>query len=115
MTMGFRQFLDRLLNQPPKAEMRNKPQSLPHFEDPAGYYSVRGENFDDAYSHWLNTKIVDSAQIHALGVQAILTNLDNRSGYVREFCLRALEVLAEPIAFKSVIGRLNDYVPSNRA
>lgn len=113
--MGFRQFLDRLLNHPPKAAIPSKPESLPHFEDPAGYYSVRGEEFDDAYSYWLKTKALDVAQLQSLGAQAIIANLDNRSGYVREFCLRALELLAEPRAFQSVIGRLNDYVPSNRA
>ncbi len=113
--MGFRQFLDRLLNHPPKAAMPIKPESLAHFEDPTGYYTVRGEDFDDAYSFWLKTKVLDAAQLHALGVQAILANLDNRSGYVREFCLRALEELAEPNAFQHVLGRLNDYVPSNRA
>lgn len=115
MTMGFRQFLDRLLNHPPKAAVPSKPESLAHFEDPTGYYTVRGEAFDDAYSYWLKTKVVVGAQLHAVGVQAILANVDNRSGYVREFCLRALEELADPIAFLSVIGRLNDYVPSNRA
>lgn len=113
--MGFRQFLDRLLNHPPKAAVPSKPESLAHFEDPAGYYTVRGEEFDDVYCIWLKTKVLDAAKLHALGVQAILANLDNRSGYVREFCLRALEELSEPIAFVSVIGRLNDYVPSNRA
>ncbi|MDZ7919597.1 HEAT repeat domain-containing protein [Rhodoferax sp.] len=113
--MGFKQFLDRLLNHPPQAAVPSKPESLAHFEDPTGYYTVRGEKFDDAYSHWLKTKVLDAAKLHALGVQAILANLDNRSGYVREFCLRALEVLAEPNTFGPVIGRLNDYVPSNRA
>lgn len=113
--MGFRQFLDRLLSPRSEAAKSSKPESLPHFEDPAGYYTVRGLEFDAAYSNWLNTKVVEVAKLHALGAPAILANLANRSGYVREFCLRALEVLAEPRAFQPVLGRLNDYVPNNRA
>jgi hypothetical protein len=113
--MGFRQFLDRLLKPQPEVPRPITPQSLPHFEDPTGYYTVRGQEFDAAYSHWLNTKLLDASQLHTLGAQAILANLDNRSGYVREFCLRALEVVAAPEAFQHVLGRLNDYVPSNRA
>lgn len=112
--MGFRQFLDRLLSPRSEAAKSSKPESLPHFEDPAGYCTVRGLEFDAAYSNWLNTKVVEVAQLHALGAPVILANLDNRSGYVREFCLRALEVLVEPRAFQPVLGRLNDYVPSNR-
>lgn len=112
--MAVLKFLGKLLNTP-KVPAKKATVKIPYyFDEPTGYYTVRGEGFDSAYSSWQKTKTLSPDQLHAIGAHAIAANLDNRSGYVREFCLMALALIDGAEAFKAVALRLNDYVPSNR-
>jgi hypothetical protein len=110
--MGFQEFLKKLLGVQPTPERQIYP--LGHYEEPTGYYTVRGEDFNRIYSSWDQSKVFPEDQVKALAPDAFIANLANRSGYVREFCLRALAIHDSTKAFKSVVLRLNDYVPINR-
>jgi hypothetical protein len=112
--MGVKTFLNRLFGARKAIESPVFGDKWPHYEAATGYYTVRGEGFDTAYVAWINTKALPQEQVRALGAQAFISNLDNRSGYVREFCLRSLAFLDDTAAFKPVLLRLNDYVSSNR-
>ena len=113
--MEFRKRIEKLLGLKTLPATPAVAAKLPYFDDPAGYYTVRGEAFGDAYNAWRRNTSISPAQLQTLAPGAIAANLDNRSGYVREFCLRALTALDETDAFQAVIRRLNDYVDSNRA
>lgn len=114
--MSFSKFLDGLMAAVAKL---GKPAmdttKVPHFEEPTGYYTVRGEPFSDLYAAWMKARVLDRQQALTLGREAFEANLDNRSGYVRELCLRALQLLDDVAAIRPVLRRLNDYVLSNRA
>lgn len=113
--MGFRKFLARLLNASNAADKPGVSEKSYYFEEATGdCYAVRGEAFNAAYAAWLQSKTLPPDALKALGPESFVANLGNRSGYVREFCLRALALLDGSEAFKPVIQRLNDYVPSNR-
>lgn len=112
--MGFQEFMKKLLGSSQPPEQLASAQSLFHFEEPTGYYTVRGQEFDQVYSAWNRDKVFPSEQVRTLAPGALVANLDNRSGYVREFCLRALAVHDWADALKPVALRLNDYVPINR-
>jgi hypothetical protein len=112
--MGFQEFMKKLLGSSQPLQQLTTAQSLFHFEEPTGYYTVRGQEFDQVYSAWSRDKVFPSEQVRALTPGALVANLDNRSGYVREFCLRALAVHDWADALKPVALRLNDYVPINR-
>jgi hypothetical protein len=112
--MGFQEFLKKLLGSRPAPEQQSYAQSWPHYEEPTGYYTVRSEDFDRTYSVWIQSKAFPADQVRALAPSSFVANLDNRSGYVREFCLRALALHDWTEAFKPVVLRLNDYVPINR-
>ncbi len=109
--MAFKQFLARLLAGKSVSVI---PAGRVHFEEPTGYYTVRGDGFDGVYREWLKSRQLVQAWVLTLGAPAFLDNLHNRSGYVREFCLRALTLLEDEGSFKPVLQRLNDYVPGNR-
>lgn len=112
--MGFLKFLDRLLKASSAPKEQVVAAKLPHYEEPTGYYTVRGEGFDNAYSEWLKTRTLSCQQLESFGPEPFIANLSNRTGYVREFCLKALALQDWSVAFKPVIQRLNDYVPGNR-
>lgn len=112
--MGFRKFLNKILNASKAPRRHIVSENSAYFEEPTGYYTVRGDEFNNAYAEWLNIKTLSRDVVEALGPQAFIANLDNRSGYVREFCLRAIDLCDWQEAFKPVVQRLNDYVPSNR-
>jgi HEAT repeat protein len=111
--MGLQQFFMKLLgtSQPPVVHAY---EGLAHFEDQTGYYTVRGKEFNQIYLIWSRDKVFPIDKVKALAPDAFVANLNNRSGYVREFCLRALAVHDWLEAFKPVVLRLNDYVPINR-
>lgn len=112
--MGFQDFLKKLVGSVRDPE-RARPVDLPgHHEYETGYYTVRGQAFDEAYTDWCKTKVFPQERVLALSMEDVLRNLDNRSGYVREFCLRALVLHDFSDALKPVLRRLNDYVPINR-
>lgn len=112
--MVFQKFMKKLLGPHKAPEQQTHAQKLPHFEERTGYYTVRGQEFDRIYSAWNPEKAFPVGQVRALAPDAFVANLDNRSGYVREFCLRALALHDWVAAFKPVVQRLNDYVPINR-
>lgn len=112
--MGFQEFIARLLGSKTEPAKQDYGQRQPHCEEPTGYYTVRGEQFNRAYSNWCADKLITLSRIQMLSVEEIVANLDNRSGYVREFCLRLLMAQDLRAAFKPVVQRLNDYVPINR-
>jgi hypothetical protein len=111
--MGFQEFMKKLLG---SSQMPQLPsvQRLQPVEEIYGNYSVRGQAIEQVYLAWSRDKIIPAEQVRALTPDAFVANLDNRSGYVREFCLRALAVHAWAQALKPVAQRLNDYVPINR-
>jgi hypothetical protein len=116
--MGFQEFMKKLLAPSARPEtspeVQNNTQQWPHFEEPTGYYTVRGDDFEKAYSAWCEKKAFPNEKIVAIAPEAFVTNLGSRSGYVREFCLRALALHDCSVALKPVVSRLNDYVPVNR-
>jgi hypothetical protein len=112
--MGFQEFFKKLLGSAKAPEPARSVGLSGHFEDETGYYTVRGQSFDEAYTDWCTTKVFPQERVLALSTEDILRNLDNRSGYVREFCLRALVLHDFSDALKPVLKRLNDYVPINR-
>lgn len=118
--MGFQEMMKRLVA--PKAMPAPQvPTQRPYYADNSTdgdhcyYYTVRGEAFNKAYSLWYQAKTLEDLQVLALAPESFVANLDNRSGYVREFCLRGLALHDWKEAFKPTLKRLNDYVPSNRA
>ncbi|MGQ0709315.1 MAG: HEAT repeat domain-containing protein [Rhodoferax sp.] len=113
--MSFSKFLDQLLSSAAKlGKPAQDTTKVPHFEEPTGYYTVRGEPFSNLYIAWMKSRVLDRQQALTLGREPFEANLANRSGYVRELCLRALQLLDDVTAIKPVLQRLNDYVPSNR-
>lgn len=112
--MSFQEFLKKLLSAPKDPEKLTSERSAYHYEETTGCYTVRGLEFDRIYSDWSQEKIFPVDHVRALAPGAFVANLDNRSGYVREFCLRALAVHDWTGALKPVVLRLNDYVPINR-
>ena len=112
--MGFKEFMKKLLGSHPPAKQAIPAPRMPHYEELTGYYTVRGQAFDRVYSAWCCDKVFPVGQVKALAPEAFVANLDSRSGYVREFCLRALAVHDWADALKPVALRLNDYVPINR-
>ncbi|MES2949503.1 MAG: hypothetical protein V4858_13260 [Pseudomonadota bacterium] len=112
--MEFQELFKRLLAPRTVPAPQTSVQQRPRYEEATGYYTVRGEDFDKAFSEWHQTKALPQEQASALTTQACVANLDSRSGYVREFCLRVLAVHDWADALKPVVQRLNDYVPVNR-
>jgi hypothetical protein len=112
--MGFQEFFKKLLGSAKAPEPARSVGLSGHFEDETGYYTVRGQSFNEAYTDWCTTKVFSQQRVLALSTEDILRNIDNRSGYVREFCLRALVSHDYSDALKPVLRRLNDYVPINR-
>lgn len=112
--MGIQEFIKKLLAPSATPAPQINAQQWPRYEEATGYYTVRGEAFDKAFSQWHQAKALPQEQVRALLPQACVANLDSRSGYVREFCLRVLVVHDWADALKPVVQRLNDYVPVNR-
>lgn len=116
--MVFQELMKKLMA-PKPVLAPPAPMQRPHYvgdsSDDYCYYTVRGEAFNKAYSLWQQAKSLEDAQVLAIAPESFLTNLDNRSGYVREFCLRGLTLHDWKDAFKPTLQRLNDYVPGNRA
>jgi hypothetical protein len=112
--MGFQDFLKKLLGSEKQPKPSLPGEKFPHYEDQTGFYNVRGEAFERAYVEWCTAKIFPQKLALALSPDDIVDKLDNRSGYVREFCLRALMLHDYSDALKPVVRRLNDYVPINR-
>jgi hypothetical protein len=112
--MGFPKFIKKLFRLQSAAAPQTTAAGSYHFEEPTGYYTVRGEDFNRAYTAWCQAKVLSIDKIKALAPSSFIENLNNRSGYVREFCLRALALHDWTDAFKPVVQRLNDYVPINR-
>jgi hypothetical protein len=113
--MSFKRFLDRLLSPAQPDQQAAVLPSSKYYEDQHGYFTVRGHGFYAVYTEWLNTKTLSLEKLQALDAQDVVENLDNRSGYVREFCLRSLSHIEKGAdAFAHVLLRLNDYVPGNR-
>lgn len=111
--MGFKEFLTSLLagGKSPDRTGPTVTVPSPDVHDP---YAVRINELHRAFATWQKTKVLNPAQLMAIGTEPILASLDNRSGYVREFCLRALGLLEASDSLKPVLQRLNDYVPGNR-
>ncbi len=116
--MGFQELMKKLMA-PKTVPAPQVPTQRPHYVDDSiddyGYYTVRGEAFNKVYVLWYPAKTLEDVQVLAVAPESFLANLDNRSGYVREFCLRGLALHDWKEAFKPTLQRLNDYVPGNRA
>lgn len=116
---GFQELVKKLVG--PKAMPATQiPVQRPHYADDSTdddywYYTVRGEAFNKAYSLWYKTKTLEDVQVLSVAPESFVANLDNRSGYVREFCLRGLALHDWKESFKLTLQRLNDYVPGNRS
>ena len=80
----------------------------------ADYDDLIGDEIEAVFRQWRNGRGLATSQIRAFTPEAILSQLDNRSGYVREFCLRVLAERDLNQALKPVLLRLNDYVEVNR-
>lgn len=112
--MGFQDFWRKVIGNRKQAEPTPLVGRVGFFEEQTGYYSIRDAEFAHAYSIWIKSKYFPKDQVLALAPELIVENLNNRSGYVREFCLRALILRDYSDALKDVVNRLNDYVPINR-
>ncbi len=64
-----------------------------------------------AFSVWRLKRLVLEEAWKGLPTSEIINELNNRNGYIREFCLHVLDAKDEITTLPSILKRFNDYVP----
>ncbi len=64
-----------------------------------------------AFSDWRSKQFVSEEVWQSLATSEVINELNNRNGYIREFCLHVLDARNEIQALPNVLKRFNDYVP----
>lgn len=97
-----------------RSEANDKPRLEFDWDNAIGIYELHDTPLDSAFARWREARRMPIDQVRALAPEDFLHQLSNRSGYVREFCLRAIAELNLVQALKPVLLRLNDYIEINR-